>query len=198
MSRFLGDPKKASELLKRNEAVLDRSDGRSQLFGDTFYKALYKRAKGHKHSAEIKREFTAQHRSKSSQGQYRTNPGYPKKPFPGSSVHTPQFRSQRGAYQGSHQSRGRGQQSRGFNKPKSGYVYLFSNRTFNHTPDTGKNSPPSDSIKNDHVRLSRPGGGPISVFSKKLTNDPWILDTIKGIKIEVTSPPQQVLSLIHI
>ncbi len=94
--------------------------------------------------------------------------GMRKKNFPWNSAHTPQFRSQRGAYQGSHQSRGRGQKSRGFNKPKSGYVYLFSNRTFNHTPDTGKNSPPSDSIKNDHVRLSRPGGGPISVFSKKL------------------------------
>jgi hypothetical protein len=38
-------------------------------------------------------------------------------------------------------------------------------------------------------------GGRLVFFQKnwkKLTNDPWILDTIKGIKIEVTSPPQQV------
>ena len=58
LSRFMRDPKKAAELLKRNEPVLERAVGREELFSPTFYKALYKRAKGNKRW-EIKWEFAA-------------------------------------------------------------------------------------------------------------------------------------------
>ena len=40
LSRFMRDPKKASDLLKCNEGVLERSDGRSDLFGATFLQSL--------------------------------------------------------------------------------------------------------------------------------------------------------------
>ena len=50
------EPKNAAELLKRNEHVLEQAQGRVELFGPTFYKALYKRAK---HGSEIKREFAS-------------------------------------------------------------------------------------------------------------------------------------------
>ena len=61
MSRFLRDPKKVADLLRQNEAVLDRAGGRSELFSGSNSKALYGRAKGHKHSAETKHELTAQY-----------------------------------------------------------------------------------------------------------------------------------------
>ena len=131
LSRFMRDPKKAAELPKRNEPVLERADGREELFGPTFYKALYKRAKGNKRGAEIKREF-ASHYIKPKNKPFGNNragssqQGYSKRPFPRGSTHNQN--TQRGAYHGN-QSRGRGQKSRGFHKPKSEYLYIFSSST---------------------------------------------------------------------
>ena len=183
LNLFMRDPKKASELLKRNEGVLERSDGRSDLFGATFYKALYKRAKGHKHSAEIKRELTSQFKPKiRTPGHSRGNHhGFTKKPFQGGSTQNQHFRTQRGANHGGNQSRGRGQRTRGFGKPKTGYVYLFSNKTSHirqgscptyklhySRPNAGKNSPRAQTAKVDNVRLPRSGGGSVRFLPKKL------------------------------
>ena len=110
--------------------MLERADGRVELFGPTFCKALYKRAKGKKHGAEIKREFASHYKPKNkSFGNNRAGSspqGYAKKPSPRGSTHTQN--TQRGAYNGN-QSRGRGQKSKGFHKPKSGYVYIFRSST---------------------------------------------------------------------
>jgi len=55
MSRFLRDPKRASEIIRQNEGVLNRSQ--AHLFGSSFYRALHKRAKGNKLAKEIKQEL---------------------------------------------------------------------------------------------------------------------------------------------
>ena len=46
LSRFMRDPKKASELLKRNEGVLEISDERSDLFGPLFIEPCINVPKG--------------------------------------------------------------------------------------------------------------------------------------------------------
>jgi hypothetical protein len=52
LSRFLKDQKKASDLLKQNDAVLKVN--KTKLFGSAFYKALHRKARGARHSKEIK------------------------------------------------------------------------------------------------------------------------------------------------
>ena len=151
--------------------------------GPLFYKALYKRAKRHKHSAEIKWELASQFKPKTrTPGHSRGNHhGFTKKPFQGGSTQNQHFRTNHGANQGGNQSRGRGQKTRGFGKPKSGYVYLFSNKTSHirqgscptyklhyPRPSAGQISPRTQTAKLDNVRLPRSGGGSDRLLPTKL------------------------------
>ena len=71
LSRFLKDTKSAGEIIRQNEANLNSSKG--DLFGPCFYKALHRRAKGHKHGKEIRQELGSKTRVFSSR--------YGNKPF---------------------------------------------------------------------------------------------------------------------
>jgi hypothetical protein len=55
LSRFLKDTKSAGEIIRQNEASLNKS--KTDLFGPGFYKALHRRAQGHKHGKEIRQEL---------------------------------------------------------------------------------------------------------------------------------------------
>ena len=88
LSSFFRDPRKASEILLKNKDLLVRKEGRTDLFGRKFYKALHKHAKGAKLSLEIRREFTKtkpkhhQGHGHSHQGQGQSRKPFQKSPAP--------------------------------------------------------------------------------------------------------------------
>ena len=55
LARFVWDNKKANDIIDQNTQVFQMTD--DKLFGDAFYQALYRKAKGTKHLREAKREL---------------------------------------------------------------------------------------------------------------------------------------------
>ena len=55
LARFVRDNKKANDIIDQNTQVFQMTD--DKLFGDAFYQALYRKAKGTKHLQEAKREL---------------------------------------------------------------------------------------------------------------------------------------------
>ena len=146
LSRFMKDSKKATDILSQNQSILQRN--RTSLFGNSFYKALYQKAKGRQHSQEIKRGLAAkpfrglnrrQRRAEVHSGSktwtHPTNtvqPAWPhKRPFQqGPSASNTSNSGGRGA------RRGTGPFKRGRGGFKNRYVYL----TFNHPTNTRSKS----------------------------------------------------------
>ena len=142
LSRFMKDSKKATDILSQNQR------NRTSLFGNSFYKALYQKAKGRQHSQEIKRGLAAKPfrglnrrqrhaevHSGSKTWTHQTNtvqPAWPhKRPFQqGPSASNTSNSGGRGA------RRGTGPFKRGRGGFKNRYVYL----TFNHPTNTRSKS----------------------------------------------------------
>ena len=79
---FLRDHKKAAEVLSQNKTLLQSN--KEKLFGRSFYKALYKKAVGNKHSKEIRSQLGSQKSRKPGQHAYqsgRQQQSKDKKPF---------------------------------------------------------------------------------------------------------------------
>ncbi len=75
LTRFVGNQKLATEVTRKNGAVLAKN--KSSLFGATFYKALYKKAKGNKHLSEIRTQFGYKnHNRRGGRGKNQSKPPY--------------------------------------------------------------------------------------------------------------------------
>ena len=94
LSRFLGKEKEAATLTRKNGELLAKN--KTSLFGSTFYKALYKRAKGTKQLNEIRRELG-----------HKPNQGFKPKTAP---TPRPQPKQRKRDYNSGYNSGNRGQQ----------------------------------------------------------------------------------------
>ena len=154
LARFLKDNTKASKLVQGNASLLKKNE--SQLFGKAFHKALYKRAKGHKYSKEIKNElaprsdfrgrsnnrrpFRARSQPTAGRGSYNKS-GYSNSfanSYSNSYNSYKSYNSDRG--RGNRGSRGAsGRKFQGYKKP--GYVSLFVSNVNNPSHTTHSGSP---------------------------------------------------------
>ena len=189
LARFLRDPKAATNILQQNETSLKKN--RIEIFGGGFYKALHKRAKGHKHGQEI-RQHLGGHKYKRgasprSRSTYRGTGTRGRKPFH-------QGPSTRPTERGAHASRGKGghRGSRGraryvslyFSKPKAEASYSakptnqFGRSNHSTTPTNKCTIIKEIEQKNIHIELNsleffhHPEiailGGRLTFFSDKL------------------------------
>jgi hypothetical protein len=167
LSRFFHDQRKASDILKQNDKLFQKT--RDKLFGSSFYKALYKRAKGDKQSREIK--FQLGHGSGGSarkrgggQGknrQSRAGQGGKRHPRPnGQGPGQGQRQQSQPFHQGPPSSTGwKGpRKGSGPGKPKSRYVYFccpktntkYGTKTNPHTRDSPRTSHSDTRFRTKH------------------------------------------------
>ena len=179
LSRFLRDPKKAGELIRYNENALKCNN--KDLFGSAFYKALHKRAKGHKYGREIKQQL-GQSRSSSTNG-FKKSHGHHKKSFRDNSKPFPKGPFAKNGERGGQNFQTKRRDGRG--RGKAGYVQFFfsndnnqthkskGNATLRSNTDDGSKHPPGDqsfTIQRDKSKQYSVRGKTTMVCTKLVKN----------------------------
>lgn len=171
LSRFLRNPKTAKEILRTNETVFRKN--RKHLFGQTFYKALHKRARGTKRSKEISRELAPKSRF-TNKGKFPVSTSF-KRPEQGHKPFQkgPSYKSERGANprgRGSYRGQRRGSRYVSFyfqNYDKAKHTNSADRKTDTNNSNSGNSFRAQSASVNDN-RKPASDRGPTTEIPNKL------------------------------
>jgi len=214
LARFLKNHKSASSILGQNAELLKRND--KDLFGSGFYKSLHKRAKGHKHNKEIQQELAPRsHNSYRGKKPFQRGPSFRNRERGAASDHGQSSRGrggypQRGGSRHGYRGKSRSVELSSKTHPKNHISPTCEGKPTNRYKPTNKH--PINLVGvgrkchtqitilnlNQNIQVTSLGGR-LPHFKQnwaKISQDPWILQVIRGYNIELVTKPTQLKPMV--